>query len=99
MRIVIAVTSLMLASCVSVGTNYDPTVAEQLSLGTSRAQVIALLGQPNSRTIGADGTEFLMWLHSRGTGWGTAKARSVTMQFDQQGRYIKLVNSTQTRIN
>ena len=38
------------------------------------AEVIALLGEPNSRTTLPDGATHLMWLHSTGTAWGTAES-------------------------
>ena len=38
------------AGCVSVGTNYDAAAVDQIAPGTAMSEVIARLGQPNSRT-------------------------------------------------
>lgn len=88
-----------LAGCVSMGTNYDPAVAQSLPIGTSEAEAVRLLGQPNNITVLGDGTRNLMWLHSTGNALGQAKARSVILHFDQQGRYTGMVSSNQTQIN
>ena len=99
MRIALLLAAVALSSCVSMGTNYDPAVAQSLPVGVSEAEVIQRLGQPNNVTILQDGSRQLLWLHSRGTAFGTAKARSVILRFDPQGRYTGMVSSTQTQIN
>lgn len=99
MRWKIALTALALSGCVSMGTNYDPAVAQSLPIGMSEAEVIQRLGQPNNITVTADGTRQLLWMYSTGTALGTGKARSVILKFDSNGRYTGMVSSTQTRIN
>jgi hypothetical protein len=100
MRIaMILAAALLSGGCVSMGTNYDPIVAQNLQLGTSEAEAIQRLGQPNNVTVLADVSRNLMWLHSTGNALGQAKARSVILRFDQQGRYTGMVSSTQTQIN
>ena len=53
-RLAVAFTALTLfaggGGCVSMGTNYDPVAVSQIAPGTPMAEVIALLGEPNSRT-------------------------------------------------
>lgn len=99
MRISILLAAALLGGCVSMGTNYDPVVAQNLPVGTSEAEAIQRLGQPNNITVLTDGTRNLMWLHSTGNALGQAKARSVILHFDQQGRYTGMVSSTQTQLN
>lgn len=99
MRWMISFAALALAGCVSMGTNYDPAVAQGLPIGTSEAEAIRALGQPNNVTVLADGSRNLMWLHSTGNALGQGRARSVILHFDQQGRYTGMVSSNQTRIN
>jgi hypothetical protein len=98
-RRMIGFAALALAGCMSVGTNYDPAVAQSLPIGTSEADAIRALGQPNNVTMLTDGTRNLMWLHSTGNALGQGRARSVILHFDQQGRYTGMVSSNQTRIN
>jgi hypothetical protein len=95
----IGIAALALSGCVSMGTNYDPVVAQSLPIGTSETEAIQRLGQPNNVTVLADGTRNLMWLHSTGNALGQAKARSVILHFDREGRYTGMVSSNQTQIN
>lgn len=85
-------------ACVSMGTNFDPAAVAQLQPGMSKAEVIARLGEPNSRSVAANGEEVLLWLHSRGTALGTARARSATLLFDANGRYVRMINVTETQM-
>lgn len=98
MRWTIAFAALALSGCVSMGTDYDPAVAQSLPVGTSQAEAIRLLGQPNNVTTLTDGSRNLMWLHSTGNALGQGRARSVILHFDAQGRYTGMVSSNQ-RIN
>lgn len=100
-RFVIATTVLALgcgslAACVSMGTNYDAAALDQIAPGTPMAEVIARLGQPNNRTTLADGQTQLLWLHSKGTAWGSADARSAALLFDAQGRFVRVITTSQT---
>jgi hypothetical protein len=99
MKIEVFLAAVLLSGCVSVGTNYDPTVAMSLPVGMSEAEVIQRMGQPNNVTVLADGTRNLLWLHSTGNALGQGRARSVILHFDEQGRYTGVVSSTQTQIN
>lgn len=84
------------AGCVSVGTNYDAAAVDQIAPGTAMSVVIARLGQPNSRTTLPNGQTQLMWLHSTGTAWGTADARSAALLFDAEGKFIRVITTNQT---
>lgn len=76
---------LMLAGCVSVGTNYDVAAVDKLAVGMTKAEVIGLLGKPNQIITKSDGTERLMWVHSTGSMFG-ATARSVGLPFGPDGK-------------
>jgi len=77
--------ALLLAGCVSMGTNYDAAAADRLRVGMTRAEVIGLLGQPNQVVTNSDGSERLVWVHSTGSMLG-ANARSVGLPFGPDGR-------------
>jgi len=77
--------ALLLAGCVSMGTNYDVAAVDRLQVGMTKAQVIGLLGQPNQVITNSDGSERLVWVHSTGSMLG-ANARSVGLPFGADGR-------------
>ena len=77
--------SLMLAGCMSVGTNYDPAAVTRLQVGMTKVQVIQMLGQPNQVINNTDGSERLIWVHSTGSMFG-ANARSLGLPFGPDGR-------------
>jgi len=77
--------ALLLAGCISMGTNYDVAAVDRLQVGMTKAQVIGLLGQPNQVVTNADGSERLVWVHSTGSMFG-ANARSVGLPFGPDGR-------------
>lgn len=79
---------LLLTACVSVGTNYDVNALEQLKPGMSRGEVVSLLGKPNTEAKLPDGKTVLGWVHSTGTAFGGASARSVSLQFDPNGKLV-----------
>lgn len=87
-----------LPACVSMGANYDPAAVARLTVGMSQSEVVALLGSPSTRVTLADGTQQWMWLHSRGTMLGRGDARSVTLQFDADARYVRTLSQVETRI-
>lgn len=77
--------AMMLAACVSMGTDYDAAPVERLRVGMTKAEVVQLLGQPNQVINHSDGTQRLVWVHSTGSMFG-ANARSVGLPFDVDGR-------------
>ncbi|UVO50176.1 outer membrane protein assembly factor BamE [Sphingomonas sp. SUN019] len=87
-----------LGACVSMGPDYDPAVVDQLTPGMAKAEVVARLGRPTTTASLPDGRQQLMWVHSRGTMLGTARARSVLLIFSADGKYIGLVSQTNTEI-
>jgi hypothetical protein len=81
--------AVLLAGCVSMGTNYDPAAVDRLQVGMTKAQVIQMLGQPNQMITLAGGGQKLIWVHSTGSMFG-ANARSVGLPFDANGRLIEV---------
>jgi hypothetical protein len=77
--------ALLLAGCVSMGTNYDAAAVDRLQVGMTKAEVIGLLGQPNQIITNSDGSERLVWVHSTGSMLG-ANARSLGLPFGPDGR-------------
>ena len=94
-KIAILGAAMLMAGCVSVGTNYDVNALSQLKPGMSQTDVIGLLGKPNSQVKLPDGKTVLGWVHSTGTAFGSASARSVSLQFDADGRLIDSGYQTQ----
>ncbi len=77
--------ALLLAGCVSMGTNYDVAAVDRLQVGMTKEEVIGLLGQPNQVVTNSDGSQRLIWVHSTGSMLG-ANARSVGLPFGPDGR-------------
>lgn len=91
--------ALVLSGCASIGTNYNPAVLAQLTPGMTEAEVIARMGTPNSRTVLYDGTTSLMWLHSSATAFGTGGAKSAAILLDRDGRFVRVITTTETKLN
>ena len=85
------VASLLLASCVSMGTNYDASAIDRLRIGMTKAEVVAVLGQPNQVITNADRSQQLIWVHSTGSMFG-ANARSVALPFGPDARLADVPN-------
>ncbi len=83
--------------CVSMGPNYNPAVVQSLRPGMDRSEVIALLGRPTSRVRLADGSQHLMWIHSKGSMFG-ATARAVTLIFGADDKYVGTFSEAETDI-
>lgn len=81
--------ALMLAGCVSMGTNYDPAAVQQLQVGMTKDQVIQMLGKPNQVINYADSSEKLIWVHSTGS-MLSATARSVGLPFGADGKLTEV---------
>lgn len=95
MRASIIAAALMLAGCMSTGTNYNPAVVSTLRAGTPMAAVIGQLGSPNARSTMADGQTVLVWTHATGNALGQSRARSVSLLFDASGRYVRTLASSE----
>lgn len=89
--------ALMVSGCVSMGTNFPPEAVEQLKPGMMKSEVIALMGKPNSTTTMADGKTVLGWVHSKGSMFG-ANARSVSLQFGNDGKLIDTGQLSQVQV-
>jgi outer membrane protein assembly factor BamE (lipoprotein component of BamABCDE complex) len=56
--------AVTLAGCMSSGTRVDTTQMQQFQKGvTTEDQVVAKLGEPNSRSIKSDGTRAITYTH------------------------------------
>lgn len=84
--------ALMLAACVSMGTNYDPAAVNRL-VGMTKAEVTQLLGQPNQVIRNSDASKRLIWVHSTGSMLG-ANARSIGLPFGSDGKLTDLPAQT-----
>ena len=94
---VFAVVVPIVTGCVSMGPNYDPAAVAKLTPGMDRAEVIALLGRPSTTVTLADGSQHLVWTHSRGS-IGSARARSLTLVFGPDGKYLRTFSEAETNI-
>jgi hypothetical protein len=88
-RILPIAAAVLLAGCVSMGTNYDPNAVDRLQVGMTKAQVIQMLGQPNQIVTLAGGGQKLIWVHSTGSMFG-AEARSVGLPFGADGLLLEV---------
>ena len=77
-----------------MGTNYDVAAVDRLQVGMTKAQVIQMLGKPNTITTLADGRVQLGWVHSTGSMFG-ANARAVSLLFDANGKLLQTVSQNQ----
>lgn len=84
-KVTLSLAALLLVGCVSMGTDYDDAAVSQLRVGMTKAEVVRLLGSPNQVLTNSDGSERLVWVHSKGSMFG-ANARSVGLPFDANGR-------------
>ena len=89
MKVWMSLCTFTLTSCVSIGTNYSEAAAGQLQVGMSRAEVVHMLGKPNSVVTLGDGRMQLGWVHSQGSMFG-AKAKSLTLPFSADGRLLQV---------
>jgi hypothetical protein len=85
----------VLSSCVSIGTNYSESAAAGLQPGMTRAEVVHLLGRPNSVVRLSDGRQQLGWVYSQGSMFG-AKARSLNLPFGPDDRLLQVPGGAPT---
>lgn len=88
-RIISIAATVLLVSCVSMGTNYDPAAVDRLQVGMTKAEVIQMLGQPNQVITLSGGGQKLIWVHSTGSMFG-AEARSVGLPFGPDGKLTEV---------
>lgn len=86
--------ALLLAGCVSMGTNYDPAAVNRLQKGMTQTEVIQMLGKPNTISTLPDGRVQLGWVHSTGSMFG-ANARAVSLLFDANGKLLQTISQNQ----
>jgi hypothetical protein len=99
MRLLVLTAVLLTAACASVGTNFDVATVQSLQPGMSEAQVVGLLGAPNSRTRLPDGSEMLGWTYGHGTAFGSASGKAAMLKFAPDGRYVGIVSTSEMRSN
>lgn len=81
--------AVLLAGCVSMGTNYDQAAVDRLQPGMTKVQVIQMLGEPNQVVTIDGGGQKLIWVHSTGSMFG-ANARSVGLPFGPDGKLTEV---------
>ena len=60
-----ALVASILAGCASVGQNFDESKISQIKKGeTTEADLIQMLGQPQSRTLNSEGQSILTWTYT-----------------------------------
>jgi len=65
MPVILLVALVALGGCASAGTKVEQSAVDQIHKGsTTKAEVIALLGQPIADTLGFDGREIMVWSYS-----------------------------------
>ena len=65
-HVVPAALMLLLAGCVSSGTNVTTAQASQFKVGVStEAQIVAALGEPNSTSTHVDGSSTISYIHTQ----------------------------------
>lgn len=85
-------------ACASVGQDYNVATLEALQPGMTRAQVISMLGNPNTRTTLSDGSEQWMWVHARASAFGAAHSKAVMLKFGPDKRFVEIMSATETQI-
>jgi len=73
---------VLLSACSNrVGHNLDTVRLQQIHAGqTTRAQLIALFGQPDSETPYPDGQRLLKWTYSEARSLNTTEGQTLTVQ-------------------
>jgi outer membrane protein assembly factor BamE (lipoprotein component of BamABCDE complex) len=85
-RMVLAFTIFTFGCAIKVGKPFDTGYVEKIQPGsTAQAQVLELLGNPNSEGL-KDGKPLWTYLFVKVPVWGgTAKGTVLTIEFDRQG--------------
>ena len=93
----IAIVSLVLAGCMTVGNKFDPALVDRLEPRVSTtADAIALLGKPGAESTNADGSKLLQWQYAQGTPVGGSGAH-VAVLFDATGRMVRVTHRSSTQ--
>jgi hypothetical protein len=94
----IALLTLALCGCTTLGADFDVAAAERLRPGTSMYQVIRQLGPPSGQGSTEDGNEILVWLYNRKTPFGE-RGKSVSLLFDRYGALLETGHVSRTGIS
>lgn len=101
MRRIVLAGALGLSACVSIGSKFDISKADQLKPGIStEADAKALFGAPVATdTVAATRHDILTWQYSYGTGIGTGGGENLKVEFDQDGKMIAIVHRAEVGIH
>jgi hypothetical protein len=89
--------AFLTAGCASVGTDFNVATVQSLQPGMTEAQVIQILGQPNTRTRLMDGSEQLGWVYGHSSAFGSTTGRAAMLKFGADLRYIGVVSTSETQ--
>ena len=84
-------------SCAQVGNDFPMERADEIKQGvTTKDEVRQIFGEPVSVSRMQDGSETWVYMHSVGTAFGTAKAKTLGISFRPDG-VVRVVQETKTR--
>ncbi|MFJ6023557.1 hypothetical protein ACIQC9_03010 [Brevundimonas sp. NPDC092305] len=87
-----------LAGCMTSGPRFTMAEVRTLKPGvTTKAEAIALLGEPSARSAMADGSELLQWMFTEAI-YIAAEGRHVAILFGADGKMIRITHQSETRI-
>lgn len=88
----------LVPGCAQVGHDFPMERSDDIRLGlTTMEEVRAIFGEPTSVHRNADGSGAWGYLHSVGTAFGTAKAKSLSIAFGPDG-LVRGVTKSNTKI-
>lgn len=90
MRTAVLLLALWLAGCASVGTAFDWDKAREVKVGTTEAELVALLGKPNS-VVNHGNNQSWTWVHVSSSVFTGAESRRVTFPL-KDGKVTALPN-------
>jgi len=97
MLIVLAMLSLPLAGCITIGKSFSMRPISLVEKGkTSQKEVLALFGNP-VRTGKEDGNTTWTYLYYKANVFGSFEGRDMVVKFDDQGRVLSVTYNTTER--
>jgi outer membrane protein assembly factor BamE (lipoprotein component of BamABCDE complex) len=94
MRKIYVLALIMLASCASIGPDYDQAAANKIKTGMSQEEVLGLLGQPTTTANNDKGIVVMQWTHGEASAFGAVTARSIQVIFDKSGKVTTVSQSS-----
>ena len=100
LRTVLPLAALIVCvGCATVGTKIDASSVNLLKVGvTSKADAIALLGNPRTVSETSNGTSMLIWAYAHVQTFGSHESSSVVLTFGADG-LLTGKTSTATTVN